>query len=115
MVNLRSIALALPGVDEGIACAGTALESRTYRVNEKSFLFVSEKTARLKLSASCAEARRLGCEVGASGWVKLALDGLPAAGVLRRWIRESHALAAGGSGAKGAPERPRANRRSRRP
>jgi len=114
MTNLGSIALALPGVDEGIACAGTALESHTYRVNKKNFLFVSEKSARLKLSASSSEARRLGCEVGTNGWVKLALDALPPASVVRRWIVESHSLAAGGSDAAGARARTGTTRRSRR-
>src|SRR5688572_26169621 len=98
MKNLATIALALPGVDEGLACAGTALECRTFHVNKKNFLFVSEKEARLKLSASSSEAKRLGHEVGASGWVKLSLERLPPASVLRRWISESHGLVGGGSG-----------------
>ena len=66
-------------------------------MNKKTFLFVSKKDARLKLSASSAEARRLGCEVGANGWVKLLLDEMPPASVVRRWIAESHGLAAGRS------------------
>ena len=103
MVNLATIALALPGVEQGIACAGTALESRTYQVNKKSFLFVSKKQARLKLDASASEARKLGFAVGANGWVTVPLDGLPAAAVIKRWIAESYSLvsrASGGSQAK---------------
>lgn len=92
MSSLASIALALSGVDEGIACAGTALESRTYRVNGKAFLFVSREHARLKLDRSAAEARKRGAEVGAGGWTKLSLDDLPPQAILRRWIGESHEL-----------------------
>lgn len=99
MASLGSIALALPDVEEGIACAGTSLESRTYSVKKRNFLFVSGKEARLKLSKSAAEAKRLGCEVGANGWVKLPLDAMPPAAVVRRWIAESHDLVAAGSGA----------------
>lgn len=72
MADLGKIALALPDVEQGIACAGTALESRTYRTKDKAFLFVSAKQARLKLEA------------------------LPAASVIKSWIVESHALASGG-------------------
>jgi len=104
MVNLATIARALPGVEQGIACAGTALESRTYQVKGKSFLFVSKQQARLKLAASAPEARKLGFAVGANGWVTLPLDGLPAAAVLERWVGESHALISGAGG------RPRAKR-----
>jgi hypothetical protein len=114
MVNLGSIALALPGVDEGIACAGTSLESQTYRVNEKNFLFVAGKEARLKLSISAVEARRRGCAVGANGWVKLSLDALPPASVVRRWIAESHSLAAAGSAEPRARARTRTTKRPTR-
>ena len=108
---LRSIASRLPGVEQGIACKGTSLESVTWQVRKKAFLFVGPSAARLKLSGSLAEARRLaakqaGIEVGAGGWVKLALDekGPPAA-VLERWVGESHAQYAG---AAVRPAKPRA-------
>ncbi len=97
MTNLAAIANALPGVTEGIACAGTSLESRTWKVNEKAFLFVSKKEARLKLESSIAEARKLGVAVGANGWAKFALDAPPPAVVLKRWIAESHAAMGGGA------------------
>ncbi len=92
MTNLAKIASALPGTEQGIACAGTALESRTYHVKKKSFLFVSKEQARLKLDASAPEARKLGFPVGANGWVTVPLDELPAPAVIQRWIAESHAL-----------------------
>lgn len=113
MLKLGAIALALPGAVEGVACAGTTLESRAYSVNRRNFLFVSEKLARLKLEAYCAEAQRLGCEVGANGWVKLSFDTPPPTSVVRRWIAESHLLAGGGGsrtkkGARAAaPKRPK--------
>lgn len=93
MADLGRIALALPEVEQGIACAGTPLESRTYRTGKKAFLFVAKKQARLKLDASAQQAKRLGFAVGANGWVTLPLDALPAASLVKRWIAESHALA----------------------
>ena len=54
MVDLAKLALALPNLETGIACAGTALESRTYRTGKKAFLFVSRQEARLELAASAA-------------------------------------------------------------
>ena len=93
MADLGRIALALPEVEQGIACAGTPLESRTYQTRKKAFLFVAKRQARLKLDASAEEAKRIGFAVGANGWVTLPLDALPAASVVKRWIAESHALA----------------------
>lgn len=100
--SLRRFALALPEVEEGVACAGTALEARTFARGRKSFLFLRASDARLKLGPSLAEAERLAdgdperCRVGANGWVHVQLEG---AGDLRKrieaWIAESHALAGG--------------------
>ncbi len=92
MANLDRIARALPGVETGIACAGTSIESRTYKVGGKAFLFVSSKDVRLKLGASAADAKKRGFEVGASLWVKLLRASLPPDRVLAKWIAESHAL-----------------------
>lgn len=92
---IAAVALALPDVGEGVACAGTKLESRTFDVRKKSFLFVSKTQLRLKLAASASDARERGFPVGANGWATLPLDGLPSGAVLKRWIAESHALAAG--------------------
>jgi hypothetical protein len=87
-------ARSLLDVTEGVACAGTALESRSFATNKKAFLFVSKKELRLKLGASVAEAKRGGVAVGANGWAKIPAAEAPAAAVLRRWIAESHALMA---------------------
>ena len=92
MKALATIALALPDVTQGIACAGTVLESRTFCVGGKAFLFVGGKDARLKLDASAKDATARGFAVGANGWVKLSLDALPPVKVLAGWIAESHAL-----------------------
>lgn len=100
MIDLGKLALALPEVVQGIACSGTALESRTYAIGKKSFLFVSKKQARLKLDSSAKEAAKLGFAVGANGWVMLPLDALPANAVVKRWIAESYALNSGAANKK---------------
>jgi len=110
MADLDAIARGLPDVEPGIACAGTALESRTYRTRKKAFLFVSKTQARLKLAASAPEAKRLGFAVGANGWVTLPLDGLPPAAVARKWVAESQALVAGRAEAKTGKKKKTAKR-----
>lgn len=107
MVDLGAIARALPGVGEGTACAGTALESRTWTVNGKAFLFVAKKDARLKLTTSAAVAHTNGFAVGANGWVKLPLDELPPAATVKRWIAESHAAIGGGKPARASKPAPK--------
>ncbi len=97
---LLRVATALPGATCGVACKGTALESTTVSVRSKAFLFVSARTARLKLAESLAEARGLAkaapatYDVGATGWVKVTLDGPTAPPLERisRWVEESHRL-----------------------
>jgi hypothetical protein len=105
---LKKIAMRHPEVEEAIACKGTALESAVYKTRKKSFLFVSEKQARMKLGASLAEAKKIGkqkpgsCEVGAMGWAAVSLGrDAPPAGVLEKWIGESYELAAGSKPAAG--------------
>lgn len=106
MTNLAVLAAALPDTEQGLACAGTSLESRTFHVRRKTFLFLSRTQARLKLDASAAEARKLGIPVGANGWVTMQLDSLPPAPVLKRWFAESHSLV--------APARPARTRKGRK-
>jgi hypothetical protein len=108
---LRQYALCLADVDEGVACPGTALESRTVRRNGKTFLFLRATQVRLKLASSLKEAADLAAmapdrfSVGANGWVLVKLDGAaPPLDVLQRWIAESHALlGAGKASAKAKP------------
>src|SRR5215472_17446606 len=77
---LRTIAQRLSDVEEGISCAGTVLESTTFKTKKKAFLFVGPKVARLKLGPSIKEASRLAAakdspyQVGKLDWVAIALD-----------------------------------------
>ena len=105
MPSLAEIARALPGVQQGVACAGTALESRTFQVQGKAFLFVSKEHARFKLGPSIGAARARGAQVGAGGWTKIALDALPPQTVLRTWIAESHGLIGGSAKPAKRPRR----------
>lgn len=117
--QLRTLALRLGDVEEGVACAGTALESTTFKVRGKAFLFVGAGAARLVLDGSLGEARRLAaaepdrCQVGSGGWVKIALGaGLPARDVIERWIAESYAhYASSASAAKVSKPAKKAKRR----
>ena len=99
MLALRTFALRLAETEEGIACKGTLLESRTIKTRGKAFLFLRPTEARLKLGASLKEAAARAakspdrCVVGTGGWVKLKLDDASdPLDVYRRWIAESHAL-----------------------
>jgi hypothetical protein len=102
MQNLRNIALSYPEAQEGIACAGTALESRTVKVRNKAFLFLGTNDVMVKLGESLAEATKLASKTlgwykaGANGWVKVTFgDGdSPPPGLLERWIDESYRLLA---------------------
>jgi hypothetical protein len=102
MQTLRTMALAYPEAQEGIACAGTAAERRTIKARDKAFLFLGEANVMLKLGDSLAEAAELAsrepnsCKAGASGWVTLTVaivETLPP-DLLRRWVDESYRLLA---------------------
>lgn len=110
MPNIAALASALPNVTRGVACAGTTLECQSFSTNKKAFLFLSKKEARLKLGASIAEAKAAGFAVGANGWVKVPIEALPAAAVMKRWLVESHGMMASGT----KPSRP-PSRAARRP
>jgi hypothetical protein len=115
MPDLAAIALALPDVETGLACAGTSLESRTFAAAGKVFLFLGTTEARLKLAACAGEAKDLGFSPGATGWVKLPLDALPAAAVLRRWVGESRELAECSAGSRGPRRAAKAGAKVGRP
>jgi predicted DNA-binding protein (MmcQ/YjbR family) len=114
---LRKLALSHSGVSEGVACAGTKLESLTFNAGKKAFLFVhvSEDTytVRLKLGASLSEAQEMAAkqpqsyQAATGGWAKLifAEAGPPPVELLKRWIAESHQLSA--PKAKAAKKTPR--------
>lgn len=98
--TLRRVALGHADVEEGLSCKGTAIESATFKVNGKAFLFLRPGTAMLKLGASLEEASRLAAEkpscykVGSGAWVTIALANPKELSmeVLSRWIAESHKL-----------------------
>lgn len=99
---VREVALRYPEVEPGVACAGTALESTTFKARKKAFLFLTGAgptyQLRLKLRESQAEAAELAGQepgrykLGANGWATLHLgpgEPLPHA-LLARWIDESY-------------------------
>ncbi len=97
---LRSIALKLPDTAEGIACAGTAVESLTITIRGKAFLFIRSEDARFKLKDSLPAATKFAAAhpdiltAGIGGWMKLihSLKGAPPRATLAKWIAESYSL-----------------------
>ena len=89
-------ALKLPGAVEDVACEGTALESRSFKINGKAFLFVGARDARLKSDGK---------------WIKLELATSRPRAELAALVRASYAAFAGGSGTSAS--RPRASKRRR--
>ena len=113
-----------PGTEEGIACAGTSLESRTITVRGKAFAFFGAGALRLKLRDSLAEAQACAArspelyQAGASGWVRVTLGDAPLPlPMLRRWLDESHALFAGprAAVAKASTRKPPSKRPTKAP
>jgi predicted DNA-binding protein (MmcQ/YjbR family) len=98
-VALRRWAMAEPGVTEDVACKGTALESTSYKLGGRAFLFVQRKSGalvlRLKLAASADAAVRAGGTAGAHGWVTLTVPASEPAAALQGWVHESRELVAG--------------------
>lgn len=119
MQALRKFALRLPNTEEGVACEGTALESRTIRAGNKAFLFLRPRDARLKLAGSLKEAAAHAAKepnryvVGTGGWILVKFDdATDPIGVFERWIAESHALLGAGKPATRATRRAAAKPRS---
>ena len=96
---LRKLAMTYAEVDVAIACKGTALESSSFKVAKKSFLFLRPAELMLKLGASIDEAIEFAkanpdvCKVGAGGWVTIRID-VEAAPMeqVKRWLDESYQL-----------------------
>lgn len=109
---LKRLALQKEGVEETIACKGTALESASFKVSGKAFLFVSAKEARFKLEASLTQAEAMaqahpgGIKVGTRGWVTLDFGAAVPSSVWEAWVEESYQLMAGKK-AKPAAKRPK--------
>lgn len=120
-------ARALSGVGEGIACAGTTLEAKTFTVSGKAFLFVGRKAIRLKLLESISEAQASSrhpdssIQSGTGGWTTIPLDAAVPLdeATLKRWVVESHGLfqkPAARAGARGPrPKAPPAATRKKPP
>jgi predicted DNA-binding protein (MmcQ/YjbR family) len=96
---LQKFASQFPGVEETIACQGTAVESSAFKVGKKTFLFLRAVDARLKLDESLAEAAKLAKKepgrysAGTMGWIKVELSPEPPPlDLLKRWIGESFRL-----------------------
>lgn len=96
---MKSLAMKHPDVATGVACKGTPLESTTYNTNDKAFLFVGPKDARLKRT---------------SGWVKIDLAAPPSEAELTAWIAESYALMAKPAKAKRTTAKPKAGPAAKR-
>lgn len=106
LAALRDLALALPGVSEGVSCEGTALEKRAFQVRGKAFLHAGPQrgqiVALLKLGPGIEAARALEAgssgrvKVGKGGWVTLTLPpDDPLSPQIAGWVAESHGLFAG--------------------
>ena len=95
---LRKVALRYPEAEEGIACAGTALESIAFKARKKAFLFVGPKDVKVKLGESLPEAATLASQspgrykVGTNGWVTVMYSAgdVPPLDLIERWIEESY-------------------------
>jgi hypothetical protein len=98
--QLLAAALALPNVEEGIACAGTSLEKRTIKVCKKAFLFLSANDVMLKLADSLPAATKLAAaeperyKVGAHGWTTIQIADTKGLSLpqMKKWIAESYQL-----------------------
>ena len=95
---LRELALRYPEAQEGISCAGTALEKPTVMVRNKAFLFLGKTDVMVKLRDSLGDAARLAAKepgrykAGAHGWVTVTFsegEALPLE-LLEKWIDESY-------------------------
>lgn len=107
---------ALPDVETGIACEGTPVESRTFKVNTRAFLFLRPGNLMLKLGPSLPQAAKLaakhpGIRAGAGGWITLT-GSHPTPAILARWVKESYQLMAGDGGATTLAKPPSKRRRA---
>jgi hypothetical protein len=98
--RLRIAALRHPEVLESVACKGTAIESASFKVRGKAFLFLRPGTAMMKLGRSLGEASRLATQssdrykTGSSGWTTVALSEVNKASLklIEKWVAESYML-----------------------
>jgi len=102
LAAMAEFALRYPEVTEGVACAGTPIESRTVLTGKRAFVFLRRKEVRMKVGdafaevAALAEAQPNRYEAGKGGWIKVVLEAGadPTADEWQRWIDESFRLMA---------------------
>jgi hypothetical protein len=121
--QVTQIAESFPDITRGVACKGTKLESTTFGVKRKVFLFVRDQSdpveLRMKLAASAGEAQKLAAtdkrvSIGAKNWAKLSFSPTdpPALELVQRWIAESYTAIVG---APKPAKKPRAKKRTSAP
>ena len=100
--TLRAIALRHPEVEEVIACKGTPLESRAFKVRKKTFLFTRDIEMMVKLQDSLPEAKEHASQDPSryrvsAAWVsvRFGAGALPPRDLLTRWVAESYSIMAG--------------------
>jgi hypothetical protein len=98
--SIRTRARKFACVEESIACKGTPIESASFKINKKAFLFLRPAQLMVKLRESLPDASKRAADspdtlqAGASGWVTAKLNAarsVPVA-VLERWVDESYRL-----------------------
>ncbi len=98
--SLRKVALSCPDTEETLSCKGSAIQSATFKIKGKSFLFVRPGNVMVKLGASFEQAGELAAKhpkslkVGKGGWTTVTDPGskeVPLA-LLKKWAKESYAV-----------------------
>jgi hypothetical protein len=112
--ELRKAASSHPGVAEKVACKGTTVESASFHVRGKAFLFLRPASAMVKLDRSRTDVERMAtrfpgaCKTGAGGWTTVSLEAPKVSlAVMKRWIAESHALVSRGQAPVARKKKPR--------
>jgi hypothetical protein len=117
---LAKVAAALADVEEGIACKGTAVESRTYKCSGKAFLFLRRRNVMVRLRDCLAEAQQLSNEnpamyrTGSGGWTTIKWnDGdAPPMATLTKWIADSYNGYAGSPSPETKPPKKKAAKKA---
>lgn len=117
---LAKVAAAFADVEEGIACKGTAVESRTYKHGGKAFLFLRRGNVMVRLRDCLTEAQQLSNQnpamyrAGSGGWTTIRWnDGdAPPMATLTRWIADSYNSYAGPPSPEAKPPKKKAARKA---
>ncbi len=107
---MRRAALRPADVQESVACKGTAIESATFKVGGRAFLFLRSGRVMVRLDRSQKEASRLAgkkpaCyKVGSGGWTTVTFEDPKDVSIklLERWISESYRVLASAGASKKA-------------